>query len=263
MLGSRSGIEPPVSWITIRCFTTQLPRTRVSSVSGTRTPISCFRNSRPTVRRTRNDNDPNSAIRNPQSKIRSRMCRRQDSNLHGSPQRVLSAPRPPLAPLRPTTIDHRPSSATCAPGETRTPNSPDRSRLLYPLNYGRTMGKWLRRRDSNPRPGGYGPPALAAKLPRIKGVEGETRTRKALPSRQALDLPRLPLRHFDMHILTPQSAIRTPRCRRGDSNSHDLSRHALKVACLPIAALRHSGVWGDRRGSNPRPRPWRGRTLPS
>ena len=159
MLVSRGGFEPPVSWVTVRCFTTQLPRTCTGSVSGTRTPIRCLRNSRPTVRRTRN------------------VC-----------------------------------CAESAPGEIRTPDLPGRSRPLYPLNYGRISWVGLRGRDSNPRPGGYGPPALAAKLPRIVpcGVEGETRTRKAPGGQQALDLPRLPLRHFDISKLVPEGRFELP-----------------------------------------------------
>lgn len=68
----------------------------------------------------------------------------------------------------------------------------------------------LRERDSNPRPGGYGPPAHAAELPRTGGVEGETRTRKALAGRQALDLPRLPLRHFDVSTKVPEGRFELP-----------------------------------------------------
>ena len=118
-----------------------------------------------------------------------------------------------------------------APGEIRTPDLPGRSRPLYPLNYGRISWVGLRGRDSNPRPGSYGPPALAAKLPRIVpyGVEGETRTRKAPGGQQALDLPRLPLRHFDISKLVPEGRFELPLARS----------HGLSVACLPIAALRH------------------------
>jgi hypothetical protein len=93
-----------------------------------------------------------------------------------------------------------------APGEIRTPDLPGRSRPLYPLNYGRRFG--LRERDSNPRPGGYGPPAHAAELPRTgwcrrrdsnsHGPRGPTGSRPAASTIA-------PLRQ---------------RCRRGDSNSH-------------------------------------------
>ena len=55
-LGSRSGLEPPIFWVTTRCFTPQLPRTYMKSGSeaGTRTPLTRFRAGRPTARRTRN-----------------------------------------------------------------------------------------------------------------------------------------------------------------------------------------------------------------
>ena len=55
-LGSRSGLEPPIFWVTTRCFTPQLPRTCLKSGSeaGTRTPLTRFRAGRPTARRTRN-----------------------------------------------------------------------------------------------------------------------------------------------------------------------------------------------------------------
>ena len=128
------------------------------------------------------------------------------------------------------------------------------------------------RRDSNSRLAGSKPAALSAELrahhlgcgrgtrtldlvvmghplsplsyPAPVGVEGETRTRKAM-GQQALDLSRLPLRHFDIGA---GGEIRTPI---------GMSLHGLSVARLPVAALRLARIWSGRRDSNPRPPAWR------
>ncbi len=58
-----------------------------------------------------------------------------------------------------------------------------------------------------------------------------------------------------------------------ESNPHGLVAHRiLSPACLPIPPSRHLRKkhrrtvpfsWSERRGSNPRPRPWQGRALPA
>ncbi len=51
-----------------------------------------------------------------------------------------------------------------------------------------------------------------------------------------------------------------------ESNRHDRNGHRiLSPACLPVPppGHRHCKNWSGRRDSNPRPRPWQGRALPT
>ena len=118
------------------------------------------------------------------------------------------------------------------------PRLADSESAVLPVGRTRNERRERARRDSNSRLAGSKPAALSAELrahrsgcgrgtrtlglvvmghllsplsyPASGGVEGETRTRKARGGRQALDLPRLPLRHFDVSTKVPEGRFELP-----------------------------------------------------
>ena len=125
------------------------------------------------------------------------------------------------------------------------------------------------KRDSDPRPQPWQGCALPTELfpqGKINGEEEETRT----PTTQ-LSLPPQSSASTNSATSPTLSHFEYP-CPRQDSNLHVVKHTHLKRARLPIPPLglevklpilEIPKMWSGKRDSDPRPRPWQGRALPT